>query len=301
MGGIGSEREISLQSGATIASALREAGVDVVEFDIAPDRLEILDDHSIDVFFPALHGEFGEDGQLQEILESKGLCYAGSDSISSRIAFDKAACKSAVRQTNVPIPMHVMVTASDTAMGLSHRIAPLGYRFVIKPPSQGSSVGVSIIKDIQQASEVAVATFKEYGACMVEQFIAGRELTVGILDGEPLPIIEICSKTDFYDYHAKYVDDSTEFLFDTIDDRSLTAKISEMAVDCFNAAGCRHLARVDFILAEDDKPYFLEINTLPGFTSHSLLPLAGAKAGLSASRVCMKIVEAAMKTFSEKV
>ncbi len=294
MGGIGSEREVSLESGATIASALREAGVDVVEFDIAPDRLSILDDESIDVFFPALHGEFGEDGQLQEILESKGLCYAGSDSGASRVAFDKVECKNAVRQANVPIPLHVMITDADTVQSIVHRISALGYTFVIKPPKQGSSVGVQIIKGLVEASEVAMATFKEYGECMVEQFIDGRELTVGILDGKPLPIIEIRSKTDFYDYHAKYIADSTEFLFDTIDDAALVARISEIAVVSFRAAGCRHWGRVDFILADDDTPYFLEINTLPGFTSHSLLPLAAAKAGLTASQLCMKIVETAL-------
>ncbi|MCK5001156.1 MAG: D-alanine--D-alanine ligase [Anaerohalosphaera sp.] len=301
LGGIGSERDISLQSGATIAAALRKAGVDVVEFDIAPDRLSILDDETIDVFFPALHGQFGEDGQLQAILEQRNLCYTGSDSAASITAFDKVKCKSAVAAAGVPIPLHITVSNEDTVTSIAHRIAALGYKFVTKPISQGSSVGVNILSDIFKASETAIATFNEYGSCMVEQYIAGKEITVGILDSEPLPIIEIRPKTGFYDFQAKYLDDTTEYLFDTIDDSDLVKNLSNLGVKSFNASNCRHWGRVDFLLTEDKKPYFLEINTLPGFTSHSLVPMAGKKAGYSASDVCMKIVNAALKDNNVKV
>jgi D-alanine-D-alanine ligase len=297
-GGISSEREISLISGSTVAEALGEGGCEVVLFDVAPDRLGVLDDDSVDVFFPALHGEFGEDGQLQAILESKGLCYTGSGPEASRLAMDKIACKDAVEaKVDVAVAWHTAVTNDDDAESLRGRLAGVGEKFVVKPITHGSSIGVEIIDGVDAAVGAAVATFGKFGECMIEEFIAGREFTVGVLDGEGLPIIEIRSKTEFYDYHAKYVDDATEYLFDTIDDAAVAREMSEKAVKCFEAAGCENWGRVDFIMADDNVPYFLEINTLPGFTSHSLLPMAAGKAGLSKAQLCMKIVEAAMRDF----
>ena len=135
---------------------------------------------------------------------------------------------------------------------------------------------------------------------MVEEFVPGREITIGILNGKALPIVEIRSRAGFYDYQAKYVGDSTEYLFDTIDDNELVARINSNAIESFNTVGCRHFGRVDMILSDTSVPYFLEINTLPGFTSHSLLPKAANKAGLSNSQVCMEIIEAAMNDFNRK-
>ena len=296
MGGIGSERQVSLQSGANIATALRGADFDVVEFDIAPERLEILDDKSVDVFYPALHGEFGEDGQLQEILEARGLVYVGSDSRSSRLAFDKIASKEAFRQGGVRVAGDVCIRAVGDMEGLCDKLAKVGERFVCKPIREGSSVGVEIVSGVREAAAAGEMCFEKYGECMIEEFIAGREITVGIINGLPLPIIEIRSKMQFYDYHAKYVDDATEYLFDTITDVEVVARVQEAAVKCFEVLGCRHLGRVDMIIDDDGAEFVLEINTLPGFTSHSLLPMAGAKAGYSASHLCLQIVEAALKS-----
>jgi D-alanine-D-alanine ligase len=176
----------------------------------------------------------------------------------------------------------------------------LGRKYVVKPLRQGSSVGISIVTDPRQAVAAAQKTCIEFGDCMIEKFISGREVTVGILEDQALPIVEIRSKTGFYDYQAKYIDERTEYLFDTIDNAVLSAKIKTAALDCFNALGCRHFARVDLILGKDDIPYALEVNTIPGFTTHSLLPKAAAKAGLSMSDLCVRIVDSAYAPLAKR-
>ena len=292
-GGISTERDISIQSGQCVAEALKEAGFDVVTADIRPDNLDILEDNSIDVFFPALHGEFGEDGRLQQILEDKSLLYTGSGPKASKLAFDKLAGKKLFIKAGVTTPKVIKFDTRIEAKELARQLLQLSERFVVKPVRQGSTIGVAIVDDPKSALVAARECSEKFGDCMIEEFIGGREITVGILQNRALPIIEIRSKTGFYDYHAKYIDEETEFLFDTIDDPALTAEVQTAAMDCFRALGCRHFARVDFILSHDRNPYALEINTIPGLTSHSLLPKAAAKTGLSMSDLCAKIVEAA--------
>ena len=292
-GGIGSEREISLQSGRCVAEALKEAGFEVVKADIRPDNLEILDDSSVDVFFPALHGIFGEDGQLQQILEDRSLLYAGSGPEASKAAFDKMTSKKLFEQAGVATPAAIEF-GPETDIGLlEEQLRDFAHKYVIKPVRQGSSVGVSIVSTPHEAVVTARKTLSKYGDCMIEEFVPGMEVTVGILHGRPLPIIEVRTQGSFYDYHAKYVDEKTEYLFDTITDTAMAANVSRAAVECFNALGCRHFARIDFILSDEKIAYVLEANTIPGFTSHSLLPKAAAKAGLSMSDLCAEIVEAA--------
>ena len=297
MGGVGAERDISLQSGANMAAAIREAGFETVEYDITRDDMRILNDRTIDVFFLTLHGEFGEDGQLQEILEKKNLCYTGCDSRSSRLAFDKIASKEIFEQAGVTVPRHICPSAQTSAEGLVGRLGKIGEKFVVKPIRQGSSVGVVIVTGCEEAAAAAAKIFDEFGDCMIEKFIEGKEVTVGILSGQALPIIEIRSKQEFYDYHAKYIDDATEFLFDTVTDEKTVIEINRSAITCFDSLGCRHFGRVDMILSDSGEPYVLEINTLPGLTTHSLLPKAAARAGLSNSQLCTKIIEAALETF----
>jgi D-alanine-D-alanine ligase len=182
----------------------------------------------------------------------------------------------------------------ETDIGLlEEQLRDFAHKYVIKPVRQGSSVGVSIVSTPHEAVVTARKTLSKYGDCMIEEFVPGMEVTVGILHGRPLPIIEVRTQGSFYDYHAKYVDEKTEYLFDTITDTAMAANISRAAVECFNALGCRHFARIDFILSDEKIAYVLEANTIPGFTSHSLLPKAAAKAGLSMSDLCAEIVEAA--------
>jgi len=297
-GGIGSERDISLQSGKCVAEALKEASFEVVTADITPDNLEILDDKSIDVFFPALHGIFGEDGQLQQILDDRSLLYAGSGPTASRLAFDKMASKMIFEDAGVSTPSAIEFDSETNIELLEEQLLNLANKYVIKPIRQGSSVGVSIVSTPQEAIEIARETYREFGDCMIEQFMPGREVTVGILNGQTLPIIEVRVKSGFYDYHAKYLDEQTEYLFDTVTDTAIAANISRTAIDCFNALGCRHFARVDYLLGNDQIAYVLEANTIPGFTSHSLLPKAAAKAGLSMSDLCSNIVEAAYSSLA---
>ncbi|MBN2137668.1 MAG: D-alanine--D-alanine ligase [Sedimentisphaerales bacterium] len=298
MGGIGTERDISIESGKAVADALAAAGFDVVTADIDPDRLEILEDKSIDVFFPVLHGKFGEDGTLQRILEQKELLYAGSGPDAGRTAFDKIAAKQAFARANVLTPAAIKFEPGDDPRTVEARLRNLGETYVVKPITQGSSVGVSIVSSPQSAVETARKTASDFGDCMIEQFIPGRELTVGILCGRPLPIIEIRTAAAFYDYHAKYIDEQTGFLFDTIAEPRITAEIRTAAVNAFDTLDCRDFARVDFILSEDNKPYALEVNTIPGFTSHSLLPKAAAKIGIEMPDLCRKIVESAISNRS---
>jgi len=295
MGGIGAERDISIRSGNCIARALKKTGLNVVTADIRPESLDILDDASIDVFFPALHGEFGEDGQLQGILERKALVYTGSGPEASRLAFDKLAGKRCFAKAGITTPGVIEFAPGIKRKELEEQLLSLGGKFVVKPVRQGSTIGVTIVDDPKSAIAAARSCWNKFGNCMVEEFIAGREITVGILEGRALPIIEIKTKTGFYDYQAKYLDEQTEFLFDTIKDQVLVAKIKQTALDCFGALGLRHFARVDLILGQDGKVYALEVNNIPGFTERSDLPKAAEKAGISMSQLCLRIVEAALK------
>ncbi len=294
MGGVGEEREISIQSGTCVEQALREGGVDVISADISPDNLDALEDGSVDVFFIALHGRFGEDGQLQEILEDRSLVYTGSGPEGSRLAFDKLASKRAFAEAGVATPAAIEFDSGGDMQQLEKRLEEFAKVYVIKPLKQGSTIGVSIVDGARQAVAAARRCQEQFGECMIEEYISGREVTVGILGNRALPVIEIRAKGGFYDYHAKYVDKETEFLFDTVKP-AVSVKIQTDALRCFAALGLRHFARIDFRLGQDNKPYVLEANTIPGLTSHSLVPKAAAKAGISMSQLCVEIIEAAMK------
>ena len=297
-GGIGEERDISLQSGSCVAQALKDAAVNVVIADITPDNLTVLDDDSIDVFFIALHGRFGEDGQLQQILEDKSLTYTGSGPEASRLAFDKLAGKERFARAGVTTPKAIKFDAHTKE--IEKQLLQLGGKSVIKPLRQGSTIGVAIADDPNSAAVAARQCLNNFGDCMLEEYIAGREITVGILENQALPIIEVRTRTGLYDYHAKYIDEQTEFLFDTIKAPVMTAEIKEAALACFGALGCRHFARVDFILSQENIAYALEVNTIPGMTGHSLLPKAAAKAGIPMSDLCIRIIDAALENKKEQ-
>jgi len=300
MGGIGKERDISIQSGSCVAQALKEAGLNAVLADIQPDNMDILEDKSIDVFFLALHGRFGEDGQLQQILEDKSLRYTGSGPRACRLALDKMASKKAFAKASILTPVAIEFNPNADPTKLEKQLEQFTDGYVVKPIRQGSSVGMRIANNRREAIAAASDCLSEFGDCMIEELIPGRDITVGILCNEALPIIELRTQSGFYDYHAKYLDEQTEFLFDTIDNPALTAKIKTAALDCFNALGCRHFARVDFRLDNDGTAYALELNAIPGFTTRSDLPKAAAKIGLSMSDLCIKIIEAALENRKTK-
>ncbi|MCP4452644.1 MAG: D-alanine--D-alanine ligase [Planctomycetes bacterium] len=294
MGGIGQEREVSLGSGRCVAEALSEAGHEIVSWDVAPDRLEILDDSSVDLFFMALHGEFGEDGQLQEILEQRGLVYTGSRSGPCRVAFDKQASKAVFEAKGVLTPRGVVFDPAWPKSRFDAMVEPLGPRVVIKPICQGSSVGVQILDVDASLHAACCATVEAHGTCLIEAFVAGRETTVGILNGQVLPVIEIRTPgSDFYDYQAKYLGQATEYLFETVSPACAVA-MQKAALSCFHGIGLRHVARVDCMVTAGGEAFVLEVNAIPGLTSHSLLPKAAARKGLDMSALCCQVVEAAL-------
>ena len=293
-GGISTERQISFQTGQCVAGALREGGYETIVADISPEDLRILDDKSIDVFFICLHGEFGEDGQIQKLLEEKGLCYTHSDSVSSRLAIDKLQTKKRFAAVGVKTPASIEFTDQTNTKRIKEVFGDSTEKLVVKPITHGSSVGVQIVSPNDDVLSAASRCKEQFGDCMIEEFISGREITVGILNGRALPILEIRPKVGFYDYHAKYVDDNTEYLFDTVTDAHLIKRISSDAVKCFQCLGCRHVARVDSILADDGTAYALEINTVPGMTVHSCVPKAAGKIGISMTELCGQIVGQAL-------
>lgn len=292
MGGIGHERQVSLESGIAARDALKQAGHDVVAVDIQPDKLDILDDKDIDVYFIALHGVFGEDGQLQSIMEERGLAYTGSGPEACRLAFDKLQSKKRLQQIGIDSPPYLVFEPGADTVPLKEQLAKLGSRFVIKPICQGSSVGISIVQDVDRAIALCGRIHNQFGGCLVEQYIQGKELTVGVLLDTALPAIEIRPKRPFYDYQAKYNDDRTEFLFGTLPDTTEQA-VQRTTLQVFNAFGMRHIGRIDMILSSSGKIFVLEANAIPGLTSHSLLPRAAAKAGIAFWQMCDMVVRAA--------
>jgi D-alanine-D-alanine ligase len=293
MGAVGSERQVSLSSGKSVADALRKIpSIEVVEHDYLPDKPGILDDKSIDIFFLVFHGEFGEGGDMQKICERKKLLFTGCNSKSSRLAFDKMACKKVLQAAGIAVPPVVEIRKAKELDTLEKKLSfASDKKFVVKPIRQGSSVGVQILEGFEKVKAAAKECYYEFGDCMVEKFIAGRELTVGIVDDKVLPVIEIRTSQDFYTYDAKYNDEKTQYLFDTIKDETLLSKINDAALKSFKAVGCRDFSRIDIIVGDDGIPYVIEINTIPGFTSHSLLPKAAAKAGMDMTQLCMKILQ----------
>jgi D-alanine-D-alanine ligase len=300
-GGISAEREISLLTGTQIAEALRTVGHRVWQSDIAPDNLSALDRRPCDLIFPALHGMFGEDGQLQEILEARGIPFVGSGSAASRLGMDKAATKSCLLENNVPTPnwqvvyKHKLNDSWTAAQGV-------GYPCVIKPIAEGSSVGCKICTNLDQAREHLRQTLPRYGAMLIERFVDGLELTVGILDGKTLPVIMIQPATTFYDYQAKYNRDDTQYVFDIPLPADVLAEVRRAAEETHCHIGCRHLSRVDVMVDRHSHEIFvLEINTMPGFTGHSLVPKAAARAGIKFTDLCDRLARLALRDAAVKV
>jgi D-alanine-D-alanine ligase len=290
-GGPGAEREVSLSSGRAVCDALRRLGHRVELCDIEPTELSVLD-RPADFVFIALHGEFGEDGALQAELDARGLRYSGSGAAASRLAMDKARSKQSFILAGVPTPPYELVTRAGLA-GLATRIK---LPVVVKPVSSGSSVDTSIARTPKALEEAANAVVAKYGKALVEKYIAGPELTVGVLGDEALPVCEIRTQREFYDYQAKYLDDNTQYLFDLDLPSELLEGVQRFSLAAHRALGCRVFSRVDCMVdAASMEPYFLEVNTIPGFTSHSLLPKAAARIGLTFDRLCQRIVELSMR------
>ena len=295
MGGTSAEREISLVSGKAVAEGLRQAGENVCEVVANDQQLAELDRLSPDVVFIALHGTWGEDGGVQELLERKGLPYTGSGVGASRRGMDKGAAKAAFALRGVPTPRHVTFSAGEPLEGLGRRARPLGYPLVVKPRAQGSSIGVHIVRDAGQLAEAVVDALGYGRDALLEEFIAGRELTVGILGREALPIIELRTGREFFDFEAKYQHGATEHVFDVPLSPEVYAQVQQVAWEAFQALGCRGFGRVDLRLSEAGRPFVLEVNTIPGFTPVSLFPEAARRRGVPFPELCTRLVDLALK------
>ncbi|MFA7237849.1 MAG: D-alanine--D-alanine ligase [Phycisphaeraceae bacterium] len=284
-GGPDRERDVSLVSAAQVAGALRAAGHRTIERDILPDDTSALDE-TFDVVFPVLHGAFGEGGPLQQLLEQRGVPFVGCGSKAASAAMDKVATKQIARQLGVPTPDWQILTRSDALT--------LQLPVVIKPLNEGSSVGVFICHAEQDVTQARAELHGRHPRVMAERFIGGREMTVGIFDDRALPVIEIIPSVMFYDYQAKYSRDDTRYGFDVLP--GIAEPMQRDAVTLFRGLGCRHLSRVDFIVDAQNRPWMLEINTMPGFTTHSLLPMAARKSGIEMPALCDKLVKLALQT-----
>jgi D-alanine-D-alanine ligase len=287
MGGPGSERDVSLATGRGVGKALRSLGCDASEVDVHNEKFDVPPE--TELAFIAIHGTFGEDGQVQRILEERGVPYTGDGVRESEIAFDKIESKKKFEAANVATPRWEVIAAGERPK--------LKIPLVIKPPRQGSTVGVQIVKSADQLESALTEAAKFDRELLIEEFVAGRELTIGILGDQALPILEIIPKGGFYDFNNKYpflnpqAGGAAEHVCPAKIDGNLTHKIQDLALGAFSSLGLRVYGRVDVILPESGAASVLEVNTIPGMTEVSLLPEAAAAAGISYAQLCARVIE----------
>jgi D-alanine-D-alanine ligase len=294
MGGPSTEREVSLVSGRAVADVLEACGHRVRRKDISPEDLSAFEGPRPDVVFIAMHGAFGEDGQVQRLCEQRGLPYVGSAPKASATAMDKAAAKAAYRSGGLNTPDWAVLTGGDTPARRKEALARIGLPCALKPVDGGSSVDVSLVTTATARKAAIELLLGKYGKALLEPLIRGRELTVGVLGEQALPPVEIRPKGDFYDYAAKYINDDTEYLFEYGLDAATVQRLQAAALGAHRVLGCRDLSRSDFILDGAGAAWLLETNTIPGFTSHSLLPKSAARIGIPMPRLCEMLVKMAL-------
>jgi D-alanine-D-alanine ligase len=288
LGGPSAERKVSLRSGAAVANALRSLGHEIRELD-PRDESWVLPPGA-DVVFLALHGTYGEDGTVQRRLDELEAIYTGCDAEASRIAFDKVLTKKRCIKAGIPTAKFLVVNSEKTPL-------PKGWQppLVVKPVRQGSSVGLQFVERVEDWQNALTEALKFDSEVLVEEKIAGRECTVGILDNEALPIVEVRPYNGVYDEHSKYTVGATEYFCPAPFDAAMTKRIQEAALGAFKAVGGRDYARVDVMMRGDGGPVVLEVNTLPGMTETSLLPKAASAAGLNYGQLCQRMVDLALK------
>lgn len=288
MGGRSAEREVSLRTGSAVAAALRRRGHDVQEVDEGPELARRLLELGPRAAFVALHGRWGEDGTVQGLLEVLGLPYTGSGVLASALAMDKGVSKVVFRALGVPTP-DFQVLSPDAVLDRLEVSPPL----VAKPLREGSTIGVAMARTAEEVPG-AVATARAHGPeILLETFVAGRELTVGVLDGEPLPIVEVIPETGFYDYESKYTPGRTRYVCPALLTAAEASAVGRAGCEAYRALGCAGAARVDVLLDAGGRPWVLEVNTIPGMTPTSLLPKAAAAAGMSFEDLVERILAGA--------
>jgi D-alanine-D-alanine ligase len=290
-GGKSGEREVSLKSGSAVLAALLRQGVDAHAFDPASQELSELKQY--DRAFISLHGRYGEDGTIQGALELMGIPYTGSGVMASSLGMDKWRTKLLWRALNIVTPEFEMVDAQTDFAAIENK---LGLPLFVKPANEGSSIGISKVKQAGGLQAAYLLAAKADPLVIAEKFVGGGEYTVGILEDAnggfaPLPIVRIVPKNEFYDYDAKYLRDDTEYLCPCGLSAEKEAQIQAEALQAFRAIGCRGWGRVDFLMDTDGNHYFLEVNTSPGMTDHSLVPMAAKAAGISFDALVIRILE----------
>jgi len=299
-GGISAERAVSIDSGRAVAAALGGAGLQVIEVDVSGDIESTLDalKGRCDVAFIALHGTFGEDGGVQRLLEARGIPYTGSGTFASRAAMDKQLSKAMFVESGVPTPVGIALSQPFSTRAVARLVDSMGYPVVIKPVAQGSSKGVSIVESAAEIPAAIAASSLLDDRVLLEAFLPGAELTVGILNEAPLPVVEVRYAGQAFDYHAKYESDQTEYLVDPPLGAALKRQLQQCAVRAHAALGCRCFSRVDFRLDSAGEPMVLEVNTIPGLTAHSLLPKAAAHAGIAFPDLCKRMLASGFVPFT---
>lgn len=288
LGGYSSEREVSLDTGNAVLAALRSRGVDAIAWDPAERSLHDFDEAGFDRVWIALHGTGGEDGAIQGALQWLNTPYTGSGVLASALAMDKIRSKLLFKQAGIATPDFLVISGQSDAIRAAEEF---GFPLILKPSNQGSSVGMSKVFETGELA-AAVDTAMEYsGPAIAEQCIVGEEMTVGVLQGVALPSICIRTPRVFYDYRAKYAADSTEYICPGTEDPGTEAEYARLAVAAFELLGCTGWGRVDFMAGSDGKPQVLEVNTIPGMTSHSLVPMAAKVAGIDFTELCWRILE----------
>ena len=293
MGGLSSEREVSLATGNAVLKALREKGYDTVAVDVGRDVARRILNEGIEVAFNALHGKYGEDGAIQGLLDVMGIPYTGSGVLASAMGMNKVLSKMVFKAHGLMVGPCLVVPAEDRAL-LKSVPSELGYPLVVKPSSEGSSVGVSLVYKQEELKAAVELAFEYDQVILVEKYIKGKEVQVGILGERALGAIEIVPKEAFYNYKAKYEQGMSDHFFparipDTVYQRTLDAGLA-----AHRCLGCRGYSRVDFIIDENGSPYILEVNTLPGMTATSLLPEIAVGVGIAFPDLCEEILRLAI-------
>jgi D-alanine-D-alanine ligase len=291
-GGRSSEREVSLKTGAACAEALRSKGHQVVLLDADLEVAASLRQAGAQVAFLALHGRFGEDGCIQGLLETMGIPYTGSGVLASAVGMDKVLCKLIFRSLGLMVTDY-RVFSPERAPFIHGADLPFTFPVVVKPAGEGSSVGVTLVKDPSHLAAACREAARWKGDVIVERYLKGKEVQVAVLDGKGLGVIEVVPANEFYDYAAKYTAGTTQYFYPARLTESDTRKLMEAAEVAHRGLGCAGVTRTDFILAPDGTPYILEVNTLPGMTATSLVPKIAAGTGLSFPDLCERLLDGA--------
>lgn len=293
-GGRSAEREVSLMSGRGVQEALLESGVDAHLFDTGTHTLIDLINAGFDRVFIALHGRYGEDGTIQGLLELMQVPYTGSSTLASSLAMDKIMTKKIWLEQGLPTPGYVVLTPDSN---LDEVVAELGLPLIVKPPHEGSTLGLTKVTHKDQLPEGYRLAATYDAEVLAEKFITGRELTVPLLgkgkNVRALPIVEIIAPQGNYDYEHKYVSNDTQYVCPAQLDADTTRKVMQLAEQAYDLLGCEGWGRADFMLDEQGQPWLLEMNTSPGMTSHSLVPMGAKAAGISYADLCLSILEGA--------